>query len=128
MDVFSLCSQQKFWSTQRRNRLAQDLSLATVPQIAGGKQTLSSLQQLARTASSHFRDGPLEGLIVRRDDGGWLQQRAKLVRPGFTEAIDAHWRSHPLEWNCVDWSGQANRAQNPHDHRGHFNDTIYGVK
>jgi hypothetical protein len=34
---------------------------------------------------------PSEGLYLRYDDGNWLGQRAKLVRPKFVQSIIKHW-------------------------------------
>lgn len=97
-------SEERFWSTARRNALASDLGLAVVPRIAEGRQAVFSLQQLVRTEASRFRDGALEGVVVRGEDTNWLVQRAKLVRHDFTQAIESHWRARRrIEWNRVDY-------------------------
>jgi hypothetical protein len=41
----------------------------------------------------------MEGLVVRLEHCDWLQARAKLVCPEFTQSIDAHWRQRSLQWN-----------------------------
>jgi hypothetical protein len=41
----------------------------------------------------------VEGLYLRRDQGGFLEARAKLVRPEFVQAIEEHWSSRTLERN-----------------------------
>ncbi|MBN9461211.1 MAG: RNA ligase family protein [Burkholderiales bacterium] len=96
--------ERKFWSTRRRDALAKTLNLATVPRLAEGKQTVASLKQLVAAEHSRFRDGALEGVVVRRENDDWLLTRGKLVRADFTQ-IDTHWRSRKLEWNQVRWAG-----------------------
>jgi ATP-dependent RNA circularization protein (DNA/RNA ligase family) len=92
---------QRFWSTRRRDALAQALGVFAVPRIAEGRQTVASLKQLVIQGRSRYRDGVLEGVVVRREDTDWLLARGKLVRADFTQAIDNHWRSRKLEWNRV---------------------------
>lgn len=90
----------RFWSTVRRNALAVALRLQVVPQIAEGKQTLTSLEGLI-AHKSFYRNGPMEGVVVRRESGDWLLTRAKLVRQDFTQAIEGHWSRRRVEWNRV---------------------------
>jgi ATP-dependent RNA circularization protein (DNA/RNA ligase family) len=90
-----------FWSTPRRNALAVSAGLATVLQLARGKTTVASLRQLVITTPSRYRQGPLEGVVVRRESVEWCEARAKLVRPDFTQAIETHWRKRAMEWNRV---------------------------
>ena len=94
----------RFWSTRRRNTLASDLGIATVPRLAEGRETVASLIQIVATEHSRFRDGALEGVVVRQEDDDWLLFRGKLVRADFTQALGTHWRSRRLEWNRVRWS------------------------
>ena len=89
----------RFWSTSRRNELAQITGLVTVPQVQHGKTTVPELKLLITTKQSHYRQGPLEGAIIRRESTDWCEARAKLVRPDFTQAIDTHWRKRAIEWN-----------------------------
>lgn len=95
----------RFWSTRRRNALASRLGLATVPRLAEGPQTVASLCRGVEKWRSRFREGALEGVVVRREEPDWLQARGKLVRADFTQGIDSHWRSRKLEWNRVQWGG-----------------------
>lgn len=97
--------EQRFWNTRRRNKFANALGFTTVPRLAEGHQTEVSLKRLVTAARSHFRNGVLEGLVVRREDDDWLLARGKLVRANFIQAIDKHWRTRRLEWNRVLWSG-----------------------
>lgn len=94
----------RFWSTARRNALAAEAGLATVPRLLAGHVTLESLTQLVLDMPSRYRAGlPLEGVVVRRESADWCEARAKLVCPDFTQAIDTHWRKRTIEWNRVDW-------------------------
>ncbi|QNT25380.1 RNA ligase family protein [Ralstonia solanacearum] len=97
----------RFWSTPRRNAFALSAGLATVPRVATGKTTVAALKQLVTTTPSRYRQGPLEGVVVRRESAEWCEARAKLVRPDFTQAIETHWRKRRIEWNRVMFSGTA---------------------
>lgn len=98
-------SAERFWSSARRNTLATDAGLVTVPRVLAGNTSLASLKQLVKDTPSRFRAGqPLEGVVVRRESADWCEARGKLVRPDFTQAIDTHWRKRAIEWNRVDWS------------------------
>ncbi|BDI05667.1 DNA ligase III [Sphaerotilus microaerophilus] len=89
----------RFWSSARRNALAQRLGLVTAPQVARGRFRLNDLIQGLDTWPSRFRDGPLEGVVIRRESDDWCEQRAKLVRADFTQSIGEHWRGRQVEWN-----------------------------
>lgn len=89
----------RFWSSTRRDALAARLGLATTPQLACGRFTLVDLMRRLDQWPSRYRDGPLEGIVVRRESTDWCDSRAKLVRADFTQAIGEHWRSRRLEWN-----------------------------
>jgi ATP-dependent RNA circularization protein (DNA/RNA ligase family) len=96
----------RFWSTSRRNALASAADLVTVPKLQQGTTTISSLKQLIDAASSRYRPGTLEGVVIRRESPDWSESRAKLVRPNFTQTIDTHWRKRAIEWNRVDYSAE----------------------
>lgn len=89
----------RFWSTARRNQLANELGLPTVPILFRGLANLAALKALLSQEKSRYRAGSMEGLIVRLERGAWLQARAKLVCPEFTQTIDAHWSQRSLQWN-----------------------------
>jgi len=91
----------RFWSTARRNAWAAELGLVTVPRLHAGQVDLHQLREWVHARDSQFRQGHLEGLVIRRENGDWLEQRAKLVRADFTQTIEEHWRSRALEWNRV---------------------------
>ena len=98
-------SKRRFWSTSRRNALASEAGLFTVPRVSSGRTTLAALKQLVMDTASHYRaELPLEGVVVRRESADWCEARAKLVRPDFAQAIDTHWRKRAIEWNRVDWT------------------------
>ncbi len=98
-------SRRRFWSTSRRNALASEAGLFTVPLVSSGSITLAALEQLVMGTTSHYRaELPLEGVVVRCESAEWCEARAKLVRPDFAQAIDAHWRKRAIEWNRVDWT------------------------
>lgn len=96
---------QRFWSRQRRNEVATLLQLATVPLLQENEQhRLDRLADELEHYQSQFHPGPPEGIILRHDDPNWCLARAKLVRHDFTQAIEEHWRSRPIEWNGIDYS------------------------
>ncbi len=97
-------STDHFWSSARRNALASRAGLVTVPQVLQGKTTVTALWQLVATKPSHYRQGPLEGVVIRRESPEWCEARAKLVRHDFTQAIDTHWRKRAIEWNRLEYS------------------------
>lgn len=95
-------SQGRFWSTARRNALAARAGLVTVPRLFEGHTTLDALKLMVSSTPSRYRNGPLEGMVIRHESETWCENRAKLVRPDFTQAIDTHWRKRAIEWNRVD--------------------------
>jgi RNA ligase len=97
-DVFDR-TVERFWSADRRDRWCQDLGLASVPHLAQGRFSRDQLISLIGT--SRISDGPMEGIYLRRDQGGWLEQRAKIARPEFVEDIDKHWSEESLQKNVL---------------------------
>lgn len=97
-------SQERFWSTPRRNALAAKLGLATVPRLLEGRLALAQLKDVLSRQHSHFRQGSLEGIVIRRESAEWCEARAKLVRPDFTQTIGEHWSKRRIEWNRLDWT------------------------
>lgn len=88
-----------FWSAERRDALVERAGLASVPRVAVGRFTLDEL--IGRVQSTRSELGPevVEGVYVRREQGGELCDRAKLVRAEFVQAIEEHWRSRKMERN-----------------------------
>lgn len=99
----------EFWSTTRRDALAAELGLATVPRLGAGRFELAGLEALL--GHSRVTDGPAEGLYVRHEVSDHLHARAKLVRREFVQAIDEHWSKKALVPNTLakDPSGDASR-------------------
>lgn len=97
-DVYERSS-GRFWSSARRNDLALQLGLKTVPQVAQGHVSVAQLKTMVASQRSQFRPGPVEGLVIRQEAQGYGTARAKLVRSDFTQAITDHWRSRHIEWN-----------------------------
>lgn len=97
----------RFWSVPRRNALASEAGLMTVPQLLRATTTVTDLKQMVASHPSHYREGVLEGVVVRSDSLDWCEARAKLVRSDFTQTIETHWRKRAIEWNRVDYSVKA---------------------
>jgi len=94
----------RFWNSARRNALAAECGLVTVPTLFRGRRTLDELKAMLETVPSRYRAGTLEGVVVRRETPQWCEVRAKLVRPDFTQTIDEHWSRRRLEWNRLGWN------------------------
>lgn len=88
-----------FWSSSRRDVLLSAIGLSAVPKVSRGVFNLEELKKIVSGESSIYRDGNMEGVILRKESDGWLVQRAKLVRPDFTQAIQEHWSKRGIEWN-----------------------------
>ncbi len=90
---------EAFWSTTRRDALLSALGLPAIRRLAAGEYTVDGLKALVLGSGSNYRDGVLEGIVIRHEDPDWLLDRAKLVRHDFTQAILEHWRKRRIEWN-----------------------------
>ena len=88
-------------AARRHNAWAAEMGFKTVPRLYAGEVTLDQLRDWVHAHDSQFRQGHLEGIVVRRENADWLENRAKLVRADFTQTIEAHWKSRALEWNRV---------------------------
>ncbi len=100
---------QCFWSTSRRNVLAQRLGLRHIHQVGMGHYRLDVLQQMLLMTSSTYRLGSCEGIYLRYEDKDELIARAKLVHPDFVQHMGEHWRSRSLRWNALN----ENKASTP---------------
>ena len=89
----------RFWSAARRDALLSSLGISAVPALARGHFSLEEIQRML--GPSRLTSAPMEGLYVRRDEGGFLTTRAKLVRAEFVQAIEEHWSSRPLQRNVL---------------------------
>jgi ATP-dependent RNA circularization protein (DNA/RNA ligase family) len=92
---------KRFWSSARRNALATSSGLVAVQAVLYGQTTVTALKHLVVTKQSHYRKGPLEGFVIRRESAEWCESRAKLIHPDFTQAIDTHWRKRTIKWNRI---------------------------
>ena len=87
----------KFFSCQRRDKMLHEIGISQVPLIKRGNFSLTELANLL--SNSQLGGTPAEGIYLRFDDGDWLGQRAKLVRPEFLQAIEEHWSRRRIEPN-----------------------------
>jgi ATP-dependent RNA circularization protein (DNA/RNA ligase family) len=94
-----------FLSSIRRDRLLEKMHIAKIPCLARGRFSYPELTKLL--LQSKLSDQPAEGLYLRFDQGDWLGQRAKLVRPAFIQAIEQHWSRSALKPNRIK-SGSSN--------------------
>jgi ATP-dependent RNA circularization protein (DNA/RNA ligase family) len=87
----------RFISAKRRDDLFTEIGVAQVPVLARGHFTYPEALQLIST--SQLSDQPAEGIYLRFDQGDWLAQRAKLVRPAFIQAVEQHWSRSAIRPN-----------------------------
>ena len=87
----------RLWSVDRRTEFTKALDIRTVPELGRGRYDVARLTTLL--GKSQVTDGTPEGLYVRREVGGVLTARAKLVRAEFTQTMDEHWSRRRLEEN-----------------------------
>lgn len=99
-DVYSRSS-KTFWSTSKRNCLANTACLSHVPLVAAGSFTLRDLAEILSSERTRFGDGPMEGLVIRSENKDICTFKAKLVRADFIQSIDKHWRAKGLRWNSL---------------------------
>ncbi len=94
----------RFLSSERRDALLREMRIAQVPVVARGRFTYPEIPKLLST--SKFSDQPAEGLYLRFDQGNWLAQRAKLVRPAFIQSVERHWSRAAIRPNQLREEGQ----------------------
>lgn len=97
-DIFDR-SASRFLSAARRDRMLNQVDIATVPFIARGHFSYADIVRLL--SASALGAQPAEGVYLRCDNGDWLLQRAKLVRPAFIQAIAGHWSRSALRQNRI---------------------------
>lgn len=103
----------RFWSTARRNALAEHLGLRAIRNMGNQHFELPELKQIVLQSSSAYRQGSCEGIYLRREDADWLVSRTKLVHPDFVQGMGEHWRSHTLRWNRLWQPGKASATVLP---------------
>jgi len=97
--------ENKFFSRQKFYEIMSQTSIPTVPVI--DKVTFKDDKELKDRlmgyldSKSKFRDGHIEGVYIRKDDGDFLERRCKLVRPDFVQGIDTHWSKMTLVKNVI---------------------------
>jgi ATP-dependent RNA circularization protein (DNA/RNA ligase family) len=97
-DVYERAA-DRFWSSERRDSWLRGVGLASIPRLAQKRLRIEQITGLIET--SRVGEEPMEGIYLRRDQGDWLEQRAKVVRAEFVQGIDAHWTEQPLEKNSL---------------------------
>lgn len=94
-------SQQQFYSVKKRNELFELLDISAIPPLVTGHLSLAELHILL-DRPSNYGARYLEGIYLRQDNDLWLQQRAKLVRNDFIQAIKEHWSKKKIIPNLLD--------------------------
>lgn len=95
--------ERRFLSTMHRDRILAKIHISKVPGIARGRFTYLEIQELL--SLSKLTNQPAEGIYLRIDNGDWLEQRAKLVRPEFIQAVEHHWSRSTMRTNRLNaWS------------------------
>lgn len=87
----------RFLGSASRDELLAHMSVANVPRLGYGRYCLAELEQLL--SQSQLTDGSAEGLYLRVEQGGWLKERAKLVRPEFVQTMMQHWSRAEIKPN-----------------------------
>lgn len=87
----------RFLSTEHRDDLLKKMSIVQVPFIAYGQFSYPEIQKML--SNSKLGDQPSEGIYLRFDQAQWLEQRGKLVRPAFIQALDQHWSHSTIRPN-----------------------------
>jgi len=92
--------ERAFFSAVRRNEFVRGLGVELVPHLGAGRFSRADLESMLDR--SRLGEAPSEGLYVRSDREGWLDTRAKLVRPEFMQSIEKHWSRRSLETNQLE--------------------------
>ncbi len=88
----------RFWSSERRDALLARAGLCAIRRVAAGRLAAGEVRALLAQDSA-YGPVPLEGVYLRREAEGWLQQRTKVVRAEFVQAIGEHWSRGELAAN-----------------------------
>jgi len=76
----------RYWTADRRNMLARDLGLATVPEVLRNKVDLATLRLRLADTPSALGSGSPAGFTVRLESGDHLVERAQLMRADVADA------------------------------------------
>jgi len=96
-DVFDETA-QAFWSVEKRGCLLARIRFPIVAEIARGYMSTDRLMSLLNRPAAYGAPH-VEGLYLRRESAGLLEQRAKIVRAEFTDGITEHWSCKPMTVN-----------------------------
>lgn len=91
---------QKFPDIAKRDNVFTTLGITAVPFLDTGIFSMPELERML--ATSKFGDDPAEGLYLRYDKDGWLQERCKLVRASFVQPVQEHWSKSALTPNRLE--------------------------
>ncbi|CAK4688043.1 unnamed protein product [Aphanomyces euteiches] len=82
---------QTFWSVAKVQAALEETSIHMVPTVFSGVcSSMDDFKAMLET-KSEFYDGPVEGVVIRKETPDELIARAKLVRDDFIQHIDEHW-------------------------------------
>jgi hypothetical protein len=95
-------STKAFLPAAERDSWLSAAGVVGVARLYRGRVSLDRLQRLLTDEPSQYRAGPMEGLVIRREQAEVTWSRAKLVRPEFVQAIDDHWSRRRIDWNRID--------------------------
>ena len=91
---------ERFWSRERRDELAGEIGIATVPLLTTGLVDRAGIEHLF--GRSRFGPEPMEGVYLRWDDGDWLAARAKVVRRDWVQPDEEHWSRRAITPNRLE--------------------------
>ena len=89
----------RFFSCTPRDKIFRTIGISQVPKVDRGQFTITGLDKLL--SKSKLTDNAAEGLYLRFDQGDWLVQRAKLVRPAFIQSVAQHWSRSGIKPNSL---------------------------
>lgn len=92
----------RFYSSDRRDHFFSTLNLFSVPRVGKGHYSMPQLVRILNEQPSSFGAPEVEGLYIRRESNGWLEERVKIVRAEFTQSIDVHWSRRPMTRNAIE--------------------------
>lgn len=97
-DVYDLMH-KRFLASSYRNEVLEQAGIPVIAEVGKGRFSLDDLVWLMNLSA--YTESPCEGLYLRLESGRWLENRAKLVRPEFVQAIDSHWSRKTVHPNKV---------------------------
>jgi atypical dual specificity phosphatase len=103
-DIFDK-KENKFVSRKRLVEILKKTTIPVVPII--DKKTFTSVKEIKEElikyldTKSRYRDGPVEGIYIRKNKDGFLERRCKIVRPDFIQGIEEHWMKSGLIRNTI---------------------------